>query len=299
LKKEAIVISPSTFSIVACDIEAHAWGVAVASKFPAVGAVVPWAIADVGAVATQSHANTTFGPDGLEFLANELSAQETLETLLAADPDHEKRQVGIVDARGGSATFTGSSCQPWAGGMIGPGYAAQGNILANADVVPAMVAAFTASAGGDLADRLYQALLAGDRAGGDRRGRQSSAILVVKPQGGYGGFNDRWIDYRVDDHADPVTRLGELINMHRLYFGESAESDRVHLQGEDLVRFQRLLARAGYYHGDLHGELDPATRSAFEAFINNENFEDRSDPLRGTIDRPVLDYLYHRFGEDA
>jgi uncharacterized Ntn-hydrolase superfamily protein len=293
------VIYPSTFSIVACDLEAHAWGVAVASKFPAVGAVVPWAIAGVGAVATQSHANTTYGPQGLELMANGHSAEETLAILLGADAHREKRQVGIVDAGGHAATFTGSACLPWAGGMTGNGYAAQGNILASERVVPAMVAALNESSSVDLADRLYAALLAGDREGGDRRGRQSAAILVVKPQGGYSGFNDRWIDYRVDDHPDPVARLGELLQMHRLYFGESPESDRVRLQGADIVRFQRLLTRTGYYHGDPHGVLDAATRAAFEAFVNNENFEDRSDPREGIIDRPVLNYLYQRFGEGA
>lgn len=291
------MIYPSTFSIVACDIKEQAWGVAVASKFPAVGAVVPWAIAGVGAVATQSHSNTTFGPAGLELLRSGISAEDALKQLLAEDPDRERRQVGVVDMQGRSATFTGNQCYDWAGGFTGPGFAVQGNILAGAQVVKAMVDAFKRPSPGDLADHLFRALLAGDRAGGDRRGKQSAAILVVKPKGGYAGFNDRWIDYRVDDHADPVPALGELLEMHRLYFGESPAGEKVRMEGLELERFQKLMQKIGYYHGEITGEYDGATRTAFEAFINNENFEDRVDVENGVIDRPVLYYLYRRFGE--
>jgi uncharacterized Ntn-hydrolase superfamily protein len=291
------MIHPSTFSIVACDLKEQAWGIAVASKFPAVGAVVPWAAAGAGAVATQSHANTTFGPAGLELMKAGASAEEALKKLLAEDPERERRQVGIVDAQGRSATFTGARCPDWAGGVAGPGFAAQGNILAGEQVIKAMVDAFHRPSPGDLADHLFRALLAGDRAGGDRRGRQSAAILVVKPKGGYGSFNDRWIDYRIDDHADPVPALGELLEMHRLYFGDSPESEKVRLQGLELERFQKMMQKTGYYQGPITGEYDAATHAAFEAFIGNENFEDRVDVDRGVIDRPVLYYLYRRFGE--
>ncbi|HAV76057.1 MAG TPA: fimbrial assembly protein FimA, partial [Anaerolineae bacterium] len=184
-----------TFSIVACDLEQKAWGVAVASKFPAVGAVVPWAQAGVGAVATQSFANTSFGPRGLAMMATGLSAEETLSRLLEDDIDKELRQVGLVDAKGGAATFTGTGCFAWAGGLTGKGFAIQGNILKSERVAPAMERAFLKAAG-SLPERLHAALLAGDRAGGDKRGRQSAAIYVVKPKSGYGGFTDRWIDYR-------------------------------------------------------------------------------------------------------
>lgn len=293
------MIHPSTFSIVACDMKEQAWGVAVASKFPAVGAVVPWASAGVGAIATQSHANTTFGPEGLDLMKTGVSAEETLQKLLAEDPERERRQVGIVDAQGRSATFTGARCYDWAGGITGLGFTAQGNILAGEQVVKAMAEAFQRPSPGDLADHLFRALLAGDRAGGDRRGRQSAAILVVKPKGGYGGFNDRWIDYRIDDHADPVPALGELLEMHRLYFGESPEKEKVRLQEIELERFQRLMQRTGYYHGAINGEYDAATRAAFEAFIGNENFEDRVIVDQGVIDRPVLYYLYRRFEEKS
>lgn len=286
---------PSTFSIVACDLEVPAWGVAVASKFLAVGAMVPWVRAGAGAVATQSFANTSYGPRGLEWMAQGLPADETLRRLTLDDPDAGLRQVGVVDAQGRTANYTGEGCFDWAGGLTGPGFAIQGNILAGPHVVQAMAEAFTGTSGA-LGWRLYTALLAGDRAGGDRRGRQSAALYVASPGGGYGGFNDRWLDYRVDDHVDPVARLGELLRLHELYFGHSAEAERVLLQGETLVKLQALTAKLGYYQGALHGELDAATRAALEAFLGNENFEERVDLKAGKIDPPVLEYLEKRFG---
>jgi uncharacterized Ntn-hydrolase superfamily protein len=277
-----------TFSIVACDLAERAWGVAVASKFPAVGAVVPWAQAEVGAVATQSFANTSFGPRGLALMGTGLTAQETLTRLLEDDPDRELRQVGLVDAKGGSATFTGHGCFPWAGGILGPGYAIQGNILRNARVVPAMEKAFLKTKG-SLPKRLHAALLAGDRVGGDKRGRQSAAVHVVKPRGGYGGFVDRWMDYRVDDHEDPVPRLGELLEMHDLYFGKSPETDRVELTGNALEQITSILTREGYL------KKRRKFRDAFNEFIGNENFEERADPDAKWIDKPVLEYLSKKF----
>lgn len=277
-----------TFSIVACDLEEQAWGVAVASKFPAVGAVVPWAQAEAGAVATQSFANTSFGPRGLAMMAAGLSAQETLARLLEDDPDRELRQVGLVDAKGGSATFTGSGCFAWAGGVSGSGYAIQGNILKSGRVVPAMEKAFLKTKG-SLPKRLHAALLAGDRAGGDKRGRQSAAMYVVKPKGGYGGFVDRWIDYRVDDHVDPVPRLGELLDMHELYFGKSSESDRAALKGKTLKQVADILSAQGYL------KKGRGFREAFNEFIGNENFEERADPEAQWIDKPVLKYLVKKF----
>lgn len=280
-----------TFSIVACDLKEKTWGIAVASKFPAVGAVVPWAAAGAGAVATQSFANTSFGPRGLEMMAAGLSADETLAKLLMDDPDRELRQVGLVDANGKSATYTGSGCFPWAGGVNGKGYAIQGNILANAKVVPAMEKKFLATKG-DLPTRLHAALLAGDRAGGDKRGRQSAAIYVVKPNGGYGGYVDRWIDYRVDDHEDPVPRLGELLELHRLYFDKSPENERAALKGKTLGQMTSILKRAGYLLKKNTAFID-----AFNAFIGNENFEERADPNGQWIDKPVLKYLVKKFGK--
>lgn len=279
----------STFSIVAFDVKAQAWGVAVASKFPAVGAIVPWTKAGAGAVATQSVANTTFGPRGLELMASGLSAEETLAKLLAHDKGREDRQVGLVDKKGKSATFTGKSCSEWAGGLNGPGYAIQGNMLADSEVIRQMEHTFL-DAKGELPERLFAALEAGNNAGGDRRGRQSAAISVVKAKAGFGGFNDRWVDYRVDDHLNPIARLGELLELHRLYFGKSPKSERVKLEGKVVNEIQQIMKGLGYY-SPTNDEYDDTTREAFRAFIDNENFEARADPDAGYIDGPVLDYL--------
>lgn len=277
-----------TFSIVACDLEQQTWGVAVASKFPAVGAVVPFASAGVGAVATQSFANTSFGPRGLALMSKGCTAQEALDTLLKDDPERESRQVGLVDAKGGSASFSGSGCFAWAGGVTGKGYAIQGNILAGPKVVPAMEKAFLKGKG-NLPDRLFRALLTGDRAGGDKRGRQSAAIYVVKPNGGYGGYLDRWLDYRVDDHEDPVLRLGELLEMHELYFGKSPESERLQIKGRILTHLTTILKQLGYLKKNMDFTV------AFNEFIGNENFEERADPNAQWIDRPVMKYLVEKF----
>jgi uncharacterized Ntn-hydrolase superfamily protein len=286
---------PSTFSIVACDLSEQAWGVAVASKFPAVGAVVPWAQAGVGAVATQSYANTSFGPRGLALMVSGLTAEAALSRLLEDDEERDLRQVGLVDVQGRAATFTGSKCFDWAGGLTGEGYAIQGNILAGGHVVNAMQKTFLETTG-SLPYRLHAALLAGDRAGGDRRGRQSAAIYVAKPKGGYGGYIDRWIDYRVDDHEDPVPRLGELLELHELYFGKSDEDDRVPLKGDALKQLQQIAIRLGYLQGEADGIFGEAARQALRAFINNENFEERCDLEAGWVDRPVLEFLLKRFG---
>jgi uncharacterized Ntn-hydrolase superfamily protein len=264
--------------------------VAVASKFPAVGAVVPWVQAEAGAVATQSFANTSYGPRGLALLGAGFSAQETLDRLLEDDPDKELRQVGLVDAKGGSVTFSGSGCYAWAGGVSGKGYAIQGNILASDRVVPAMEEVFL-STSGNLPTRLHAALLAGDRAGGDKRGRQSAAIYVAKPKAGYGGFVDRWLDYRVDDHDDPVPRLAELLEMHELYFGKSPESDRVEIKENTLLQMTEILTQTGYLKNGK------GFTEAFHEFIGNENFEERADPDAKWIDGPVLEYLIKKFGK--
>jgi len=277
-----------TFSIVACDLGEQAWGVAVASKFPAVGAVVPWAQAEAGAVATQSFANTSYGPRGLELMSQGISAAETLAALLQDDPDRALRQTGMVDAKGKAVTYTGDGCFPWAGGLSGKGYAIQGNILKNAKVVPAMEKAFLKTAG-SLPRRLHAALLAGDRTGGDRRGRQSAAIYVARPNGGYGGFVDRWIDYRVDDHEDPVLRLGELLEMQDLYFGKSPASERVLLKGKALQQITDIIMQEGFL------KRGRSFLNAFNEFIGNENFEERADPEAKWIDKPVLRYLVKKF----
>lgn len=206
-----------TFSIVALDEATGDLGVAVQSKFLAVGAVVPWARAGVGAIATQSFANVTYGPDGLALLKEGASAAEALDRLVLADDLREERQAGIVDARGGTATHTGRKCFAWAGGRPGRNYAAQGNILAGPEVVDCLADTFEAG-GQPFPELLIACLAAADEAGGDRRGRESAALLIVRKGGGYGGGNDRWIDLRVDQHDDPIGELGRVLSYQHLYF---------------------------------------------------------------------------------
>ncbi len=262
-----------TFSIVAFDAEKGDLGVAVASKFPAVGAVVPWARAGVGAVATQSWANTDFGPDGLGLMGGGMPASAALDAVLEPDDDREERQVGFVDASGGAASFTGANCMDWAGGLTGDGFAAQGNILAGEGVVAALASAF-AETEGDLCDRLLAALLAGDGAGGDRRGKQSAALLVVRAGGGYEGRNDRYIDLRVDDHPDAPTELARLFTVWddtMLVRNDEPLEASPELVGE----VQRRLAAVGAFDGEQTAALDDATRSALEEWAGRYNLEGR------------------------
>lgn len=209
----------ATFSIVAYDPNTQEWGVAVQSRFLAVGAVVPWAKAGVGAIATQSYANTTFGPRGLELLERGKSAQEVLDILIESDPGRDKRQVGIVDAQGNAANFTGEGCFDWAGGVTGPNFTVQGNILVSEETVQAMAETFI-EAEGSLAHRLLEALEGGQAAGGDSRGQQSAALLVVQEGAGYGGFNDVKIDLRVDDHEEPISELKRIYQVHQALFAK-------------------------------------------------------------------------------
>jgi uncharacterized Ntn-hydrolase superfamily protein len=283
-----------TFSIVAYDPVAREWGVATQSKFLAVGAVVPWAKAKAGVIATQSYANTTFGPKGLRLLARGLSAQETLDRLLAVDKGRDQRQVGIVDREGNAATFTGSGCHVWAGGLIGKHFAVQGNILARAKVVEAIAARFEI-AKGELADRLVAALLAGQRAGGDRRGQQSAAVLVVREQGGYAGFNDRYLDLRVDDDPHPIERLQEILKLHHLYFGKPAPESLVMIDKKIARELQRIAKQAGHYRGPVTGVYDEATRQAVEDLIGMENLEDRWPFGSDKIEPVAFKFLQKRY----
>lgn len=285
----------ATFSIVAADMERGEWGIAVASRFLAVGAVVPWARAGAGAVATQSYANTTFGPAGLDLMQRGLPAQEALAQLIAADEGRAQRQVGMVDGAGRAATYTGAECFAWAGGRTGAGYACQGNILTGPEVVDRMAEAFE-HAQGALAHRLFAALAAGDRAGGDSRGRQSAALVVVRAAGGYAGFNDRALDVRVDDAPKPIPQLGRLLNLHELYSGTSDPSARVPIRGAIARDLQSMMKRLGYYRGRIRADYDLAVRDALRAFTGKENLEDRVDLESGAIDPPALDYLMRKFG---
>jgi len=285
---------PSTFSIVAYDPQAEEWGVAVQSKFLCVGAVVPWARAGVGAVATQAYCNASFGPKGLALMEQGASAQEALDQLVEGDVGRARRQVGLVDAHGRAATFTGSECHAWAGGVVGRHYAAQGNILVSSATVEAMAGAFE-TAEGELADRLVAALAAGQAAGGDRRGQQSAAVLVVREGGGYGGYNDRYLDLRVDDDAAPIERLQALVDLHHLYFRPAAPGEMIAIEGELAREVQRILQWAGYYDGPITGTYDAATRKALTDLIGNENFEERFDEEGGRISCQVMDILRAKF----
>jgi uncharacterized Ntn-hydrolase superfamily protein len=278
---------PSTFSIVAFDSAADELGVAVQSKFLAVGSAVPWAMGSVGAIATQAWANTTFGPRGLELLQADHPPSEVIEILLSSDAEAEQRQIGIVDARGRSATYTGSGCMEWAGGIAKPNVAVQGNILAGPAVVDNMLAAFE-GAKGYLADRLIAALRAGQAAGGDRRGQQSAAIYIAKPSGGYGNFNDRYVDLRVDDHATPIEELARILELHKLYNFPALPDDVMELDAALEGEITKLLIAAGDLPaGATYGE---AAAAALVTFMHRENLENRIR-ADGAIDRQTLDYL--------
>ena len=241
-----------TYSIVALDAATGDLGIAVQSKFLAVGAVVPWARAGVGAVATQSFANVAYGPDGLALLGEGVSAADVLARLVAADPLREQRQAGIVDRDGGAATHTGRECFAWAGGRTGRGYAAQGNILAGPSVVEGIAGAYE-SGGLPFPELLVASLAAAEAAGGDRRGRESAALLVVRTGGGYGGGNDRWIDLRVDDHADPVPELGRVLSLQRLYGDRPAIDELIAVDEALAGELRSLLSRIGAQPGGRFG----------------------------------------------
>lgn len=283
-----------TFSIVAYDPDHKEWGVATQSKFLAVGAVVPWAQANVGAVATQSYANTTFGPNGLALMASGLSAQESLERLLAEDEGREHRQVGIVDRAGHVATFTGKQCLAWSGGLIGKGYAVQGNILVSEETVKAIAHGFE-HAIGELADRLVAALLAGQQAGGDRRGQQSAAVLVVRERGGYAGFNDRYLDLRVDDDPHPIERLQEILELHHLFFRKLDPASLSPIDAKIARELQRIAKQSNHYRGPLNGKYDEATCKGVEELISVENLEDRWPFGENKIDLIAFQYLRKQY----
>lgn len=236
----------ATYSICACDLDAGQWGVATQSKFLAVGSVVPWAAPHVGAIATQSYANPRYGPEGLALLENGLAAEQVVERLTSADPDRALRQLGVVDAEGRGATFTGDGCHAWAGGRVGPGYAAQGNILVSEETVDALADTFEETAGAPLAERLLDALDAAEAAGGDRRGRQSAAILVVQRDRGYAGLSDTLLDLRVDDHPDPLAELRRIAGVHELLFGHTPRDEWIEVDEALKAELAQRLGRLGF-----------------------------------------------------
>ena len=236
----------ATYSICACDLAAGRWGVATQSKFLAVGSVVPWAAPHAGAIATQSYANPRYGPEGLALLASGLSAADTVARLTDADPDSEQRQLGIVDAEGRAATFTGAACHDWAGGRTGAGYAAQGNILVSGATVDALAETFERTAGATLAERLLECLDAAQAAGGDRRGQQSAALLVVERDGGYAGLSDTLVDLRVDDHPWPLEELRRLYGAHQALFGRTPRTEWIGVDDKLRAELEARLAALGH-----------------------------------------------------
>jgi uncharacterized Ntn-hydrolase superfamily protein len=271
----------ATYSIVACDLEARQWGVAVQSKFLAVGSVVPWAEPEVGAIATQAYANPRYGPDGLALLREGLGASEVVERLTAADEGRDERQLGVVDAHGAGASWTGPDCNEWAGGRTGPGYAAQGNILVGEETVAALASTFEKTTRLPLVQRLLECLLAAQAAGGDRRGQQSASVLVVQRDGGYAGMSDSLVDLRVDDHERPIEELRRIYGLHQRLFEVSPREDGLPLEGELRSEVDERLGRLGY------GTLD--------AWAGVENLEERVDG-EDAIDPVVLDALREASG---
>lgn len=266
----------ATFSIVARDQQTGELGIAVQSKFLAVGAVVPFASADVGAVATQAWANVSYGPRGLELLSQGLTAQEVVDRLVAEDEGREHRQLGVVDRFGNAAAHTGDTCMHWAGHRTGSGYTCQGNILVSEATVDAMAEAYEAASSlPHLADRLVAALAAGQNAGGDSRGRQSAALYVVRAQGGYGGFNDRLVDLRVDDHPEPIQELSRLLDLHRQTWLGPTPPEKYLLDSPDKVRLlQSLLRELGTYDGSVSGELTFNTRGSLATYCAQNRLQD-------------------------
>jgi uncharacterized Ntn-hydrolase superfamily protein len=279
---------PSTYSIVACDLERREWGVAVQSRFLAVGALAPWVEAEVGAVATQSYLNTAYGIDGLALMRDGASARGALDRVLAEDAEAETRQVGMVDRDGATACHTGAECFDWAGHRDGTNYAAQGNMLVSQATVDALAETFEAT-DGPLARRLLAALAAAQDAGGDRRGQQSAALLVARKGGGYGGA-DTAVDLRVDDHPTPVAELERLLDLHELYFGETPRDEWLGVEGALHDEIRGALAQLGYATGDLAADLD--------AWAGTENLEERVDGA-DRIDPVVLGELRRQQEERA
>jgi uncharacterized Ntn-hydrolase superfamily protein len=274
----------ATYSIVACDLDAGQWGVAVQSKFLAVGSVVPWAEPHVGAIATQSWANPSYGPDGLELLRSGQTAEEAVIALTAADEGREHRQLGIVDGSGRAATFTGDQCHNWAGGRTGNGYAAQGNILVSRETVDALAATFEQNGHLSLAERLIECLAAAQAAGGDRRGQQSAALLVVEKDAGYANLSDVVVDLRVDDHELPIIELRRLYALHNELFGVTPPEDWIAVDETLAAELRDRLAELGY-----EGGLD----KAFNDWAGTENLEERVEGV-DRIDPVVLAALRNK-----
>ncbi len=281
---------PSTFSIVARDPNNGDLGIIVQSKFPAVGAIVPWAKANVGAIATQAWANASYGPNGLDLLESGNSASETMRILLDGDDGREHRQIGIVDANGQAVAHTGTECMDWAGHVVGDGFTCHGNILAGEAVVADIADAYE-NTEGDLIDKLLAGLIAGQAAGGDRRGMQSAAVLVVREKGGYEGGNDRYIDVRVDEHPSPIEELVRIFNIYDMTLLSREDPNLlVTIEGDLLGIMQKALITLGYLEKVSENVFNGKTKSALSEWINTNNFENKARD-DGTIWPSVLEHL--------
>jgi len=262
-----------TFSIVAYDPERKEWGVAVQSKFIAVGSIVPWAKSGVGAVATQAWANTSYGPKGLALLEQGLTAEDVISILTKQDEKREDRQVGIVDSYGNAASFTGSRCFDWAGHIVGENYSCQGNILVSEDTVLAMSQAYRETKG-DLVLKLLAVLEEGQEAGGDSRGKQSAAILIVKEEGAYDGGTDRYVDIRVDEHEHPIKELGRVFEIYNLSLLKRDDpDDKVKMEGGVMKTIKEVLKADGFYEMDIDDKYDTYTKEALQKWMHINNFE--------------------------
>ncbi|MHA1910856.1 MAG: DUF1028 domain-containing protein [Candidatus Kariarchaeaceae archaeon] len=291
-----------TFSIVAFDPNTGDLGVAVQSKFISVGSIVPWANAKIGAVATQAYANTSFGPQGLIHLNNGLSAEEVLDKLLSEDKMRDHRQVAVIDALGEAAAHTGSECFYWAGHEVGTNFSCQGNILISEETVQSMASAFETTKG-DLADKLLATLHAADQEGrGDVRGKQSASLLIVRDEGGYGGYTDRLVDLRVDEHHDPIKELQRVFDIYDMIFlSREDESNLLALEGEIATNIKATLVDLNYI---TQSELSSGSTwaqpevKAFEAWVGINNFENkwRDD---GKIWKSIYDYVIREKGTPA
>jgi len=286
-----------TFSIVAYDPGKKEWGVAVQSKFLAAAAVVSWARANAGAVATQSYANVTYGTRGLDIMESGISAEDAIRQLISTDEEKDLRQIGLVDRQGNASAFTGEKCHEWAGHMIGDGYACQGNILLPG-TLEGMAGKFEEVRGGvgELSDWLVLALEAGQEAGGDKRGRQAAGVLVVREGGGYGGDNDRYLDLRVDDDPYPILRLKQLVEDHHLYFGQVDPADLVPMESV-IFELQRIMNKTGHLKKEPTGVVDELSLSALRALVGEENLEERWDGDKNAIDAKVVTYLNNKFAD--
>ena len=277
----------ATFSIVAADPETGEVGVAVQSKFLAVGSVVPWAKANVVAVATQSWANTAYGPEGLAFLEKGLSPEEVIDKLVADDSGRSLRQVAVINSAGEASAFTGHECYDWAGHKIGKHHSCQGNILVSEKTVSEMSKVFEESEG-PLAERMLKAISAAQHAGGDSRGKQSAAVYVLQEGAGYGGYNDVKVDLRVDDHPEPIEELQRLYELHKMYAAPSEE--KLAIDGDVLETVVEQLVKTDLLAAVDHSSYDAEVKEALKTFVLRENFDDHwsEDAL---IYETVLDYL--------